>query len=431
MNHNAENPENMEPEDSTAPCSPLGFKNVIRLGYVSLFTDFSTEMILGLLPVFIHDQLGASYVIVGLIEGSAEAMNNLFRILTGVITDRLAKRKPLVLLGYALSSFAKPLFAFATTWPQAMVVRVTDRAGKGTRTSPRDALISDSIAKSEGGKAFGVHESLDQVGAVLGPLLAFLVFPLIGFRGIFWLSFAPAVVSLLILVFFVEEAVGLKKQTHLFENARQVLDRRFIFFLVALGVFLVGAYNFSFILLRASSLGVPYGQVPLVYVVINAVSVAAAFPCGILADRIGKMPVLGLSYIAFIATSAAGILLVGSWVYGFAVGGLFGIYLGISDTVQRAIIPDFTKSELKGTAYAFYYLLVGASSFLANSVFGYLWTSTSSSAAFEYSIVTSTVGVVALVFLLVMTSKSKLSRSRWGTHFTMVRSHYRKSMASL
>jgi MFS family permease len=397
---NKEIPENNESKD--AQPSLLGFKNVVRLGYVSLFTDFSTEMILGLLPVFIHDQLGASYVIVGLIEGSAEAMNNVFRILTGVITDRIAKRKPLVLFGYALSSFAKPLFAFATTWQQALVVRVTDRAGKGARTSPRDALISDSIAKSEGGKAFGVHESLDQVGAVLGPLVAFLVFPLIGFRGIFWLSFAPAVVSLLILVFFVKEAVGLKKQTHLLENARQVMDRQFIFILAVLAVFLVGAYNFSFILLRASSLGVPDGQIPLVYVVINAISVVAAFPCGILADRVGKMPVLGLSYIAFIVASVAGILLVGSWVYGFVIGGLFGVYMGISDTVQRAIIPDFTKIELKGTAYAFYYLLVGASSFVANSVFGYLWTFTSSSAAFEYSALTSTIGGIALVsFLLI------------------------------
>ena len=386
----------------------MGFKNVVRLGYVSLFTDFSTEMILGLLPIFIHDQLGASYVIVGLIEGSAEAVNNMFRILTGVITDRIAKRKPLVLLGYALSSFAKPLFAFVTTWPQALAVRATDRAGKGARTSPRDALISDSIAKSVSGKAFGVHESLDQIGAVLGPLVAYLVFPLIGFRGIFWLSFAPAIVSLLILVFFVKEAVGLKKQTRLFENARAVLDRRFISYLTVLGVFLVGAYNFSFILLRASSLGVSNGQVPLVYVVINAVSVAAAFPCGILADRVGKLPVLGLSYVAFIATSAAGIMLVGSWVYGFAIGCLFGIYFGISDSVQRAIVPDFTQKELKGTAYAIYYLLVGLASLAANSIFGYLWTFTNSLAAFEYSVGTSTVGLAALVFLIVTTGSGRV-----------------------
>ena len=399
MTRNEKTPE--EPHDVAAARNQLGFKNVVRLGYVSLFTDFSTEMILGLLPVFIHDQLGASYAIVGLIEGSAEAMNNLFRIITGVATDRLAKRKPLVLLGYALSSLAKPIFAVVTTWPQALAVRVTDRVGKGTRTSPRDALISDSIAKSQGGKAFGTHESLDQIGAVLGPLVAFLAFPLIGFRGVFWLSFAPAVVSLLILVFFVKEAVGLKKQTHLFANARQVLDRRFIFLLAVLGVFLLGAYNFSFILLRASSVGVAEGEIPLVYVVINAISVVVAFPFGLLADRIGKIPVLGLSYAAFIATSAAGIMFGGNWLYGFVIGGLFGVYLGISDPVQRSIIPDFTRSELKGTGYAFYYLLVGLTSLFANSIFGYLWTAMSSTIAFEYSVATSTAGVAALLLFMV------------------------------
>jgi len=394
------------PEEKPSANKPLGFKNVVRLGYVSLFTDFSTEMILGLLPLFIHDQLGASYAIVGLIEGSAEAVNNFFRILTGVITDRIAKRKSLVLFGYALSSFAKPLFALTTTWGQAFIVRVTDRAGKGARTSPRDALISDSIAKSESGKAFGVHSSLDQVGAVLGPLLAFIVFPYIGFRGIFWLSFAPAMVSLIILLFFVNEAVGLKKQRHLFENAKQVLNRRFIFLLVVLGAFLVGAYNFSFILLLASSLGVPDGQIPLVYVVINALSVVAAFPCGVLADRIGKVPVLLFSNLALIATSAAGILLVGGWVYGFVIACLFGIYLGASDTVQRAIIPDFTSTELKGTGYAIYYLLVGLTSLVANSIFGYLWTIMNSSVAFEYSVATSIVGTLALVVFMLASKSS-------------------------
>ena len=380
---------------------PAGFKNVVRLGYVSLFTDLSTEMILGLLPVFIHDQLGASYAIVGLIEGSAEAMNDFFRIVTGVITDRIARRKPLVLLGYGLSSFAKPLFALTTTWGQAFVVRVTDRAGKGTRTSPRDALISDSIAKSQAGKAFGVHSSLDQVGAVLGPLTAFFVFPLIGFRGIFWLSFAPAIVSLIILLFFVTETVGLKKQRHFFENASAVLNRRFVYLLAALSIFSIGAYNFSFILLRASSLGIPDGQIPLVYVTINALSVVAAFPSGILADKVGKIPVILLSYLIFIVTSVTGIMLVGNWSYGFVIASVFGLYLGISDPVQRAIIPDFTKTELKGTAYAIYYLTAGVCSLLANSIFGYLWTIATSSVAFQYALATSAVGGIALIFFLI------------------------------
>jgi MFS family permease len=378
----------------------LGFKNVVRLGYVSLFTDFSSEMIFSILPLFVHDQLGASYAIIGLMEGSAEAANDFFRIITGVITDRVAKRKPLVLLGYALSTFAKPLFALATTWGQAFAVRVTDRAGKGARTSPRDALISDSIAKAEAGKAFGVQSSLDQVGAVVGPLLAFLVFPLIGFKGIFWLSFIPGTLSLVILLFFVSEAVGLKKQTNLFQSARVVLTRRFLFLLAALTIFAAGAYSFSFILLRAASLGVPDGQIPLVYVVINAVTVVVAFPCGMLADKVGKAFVLLLSYIAFVATSFAGILLVGGWVDGFVIASLFGIYLGGSDTVQRAMIPDFTKAELKGTAYAFYYLLVGLGSFVANSIFGYLWTAVNSSVAFQFSIVMAGAGTFALLIFI-------------------------------
>ena len=368
-------------------------------------------MILGLLPVFIHDQLGASYALVGLIEGSAEAVNDFFRIVTGIVTDRIARRKPLVLIGYALSSFAKPLFAVTTAWGQALLVRVTDRAGKGVRTSPRDALISDSIAKSEAGKAFGVHSSLDQVGAVLGPLIAFFTFPFIGFRGVFWLSFAPATVSLIILLFFVTEAVGLKKQRHLFENARAVLNGRFIFLLAVFGIFLVGAYNFSFILLKASALGVPDAQVSLVYVTINAASVVFAYPFGILADRVGKLPVLLLSYLAFFSTSAIAMILVGNWFYAYVIALAFGVYLGISDVVQRAVIPDFTRKEFKGTAYAFYYLLVGITSFIANSVFGFLWTVSGSSVAFEYTLITSVAGAVALILFLALAARGGMEVS--------------------
>jgi len=392
-------------EDASNQRKSAGFRNVVRLGYVSLFTDLSTEMILSILPVFLKDQLGASYAIIGIIEGTADATNNLFRIVTGVITDRIARRKPLVLLGYALSSFAKPLFALTSSWGQAFVVRVVDRAGKGARTSPRDALISDSIAKSEAGKAFGIQGSLDQVGAVLAPLIAAAAFPLIGFRGVFWLSFAPAVVSLVILVFFVEEAFGLTKQRSMFANAAQVLNRRFITLLVVFGIFAVGAYNFSFILLMAASLGVPEGQVPFVYAVLNVATVVLAFPSGALADKIGKIPVLGLSYVVFFATSVTGIVLAGNSVYAYLIAFLFGGYLGISDTVQRSIIPEFSRSELKGTAYAFYYLIMGVGSFAANSVFGFLWSNVSSALAFEYTITTSIAGAVALLLFWLMSRK--------------------------
>ncbi|HKM75252.1 MAG TPA: MFS transporter, partial [Candidatus Bathyarchaeia archaeon] len=172
--------------------SKPGFRNVVMLGYVSLFTDVSTEMILGVLPLFIIINLGASPAILGLIEGVAEAVNYGCRVFTGVLTDKIGKRKLLVLLGYSLSSVAKPLFAVTSSWGQALAIRTIDRAGKGARTSPRDALISDSVAKSQAGKAFGTHSSMDQIGAVAGPLLAFALVPLIGIRGIFWVSFIPS-----------------------------------------------------------------------------------------------------------------------------------------------------------------------------------------------------------------------------------------------
>ena len=379
----------------------LGFRNVVMLGYVSLFTDLSTEMILGVLPFFIVTQLGASAAVLGLIEGSAEAVNNIFRVFAGILTDRFAKRKPLVLLGYALSSAAKPLFALATAWQQAFIVRIVDRAGKGTRTSPRDALISDSVSQGQAGKAFGAHQSLDQVGAVLGPVLAFLIIPLIGIRGVFWLSFAPAIISLIILLFFVADSTGLVKQRKLYENSKDLLrNRNFVFYLAALGIFSVGAYNFSFILLEAGALGVNESYIPLVYAFLNLSTVIIGFPAGILSDRLGKLPVLGLSYLVFMATSALGIVLTSNPLYGFMIAFIFGGYMAISDTVQRAIVPDFSKPELKGTAYAIYYTLIGVCALIANSVFGSLWTLLNHAAAFEYSLFMSFLGFGALLLFM-------------------------------
>jgi MFS family permease len=382
----------------------LGFKNVLRLGYVSLCTDVSTEMILGVLPLFIVRELGATALVLGFIEGVAEAINYFFRVLAGVMTDKIGRRKPLVLLGYGLSSVVKPLFAFANSWGHAFVVRVADRAGKGVRTSPRDALISDSAAKSQAGKAFGLHRSLDQVGAIVGPLLAFVVLPVVGIRGVFWLSFIPAALALVILLFFVVETRGLAKQKSIFENAREVLSHNFVLLLLILGVFTVGAYNFSFILLKAGSLGVQEANIPLVYACLNLATVVLGLPAGMLADRVGKVPILALSYAVFLVTSVAGALLTGNPLYAFPLAFLFGSYLAISETVQRAMIPDFTKPELKGTAYALYYTLVGVGSLVSNLIFGALWTNMGPATAFQYSIATSAVGIVALIVFILRTN---------------------------
>lgn len=402
-----------EPQtNSSGQAEELGFRNVVRLGYVSLFTDVSTEMILGILPFFIIVQLGASAAILGIIEGVAEASNYLFRVFAGVLTDRIGRRKPLVIIGYGLSSIAKPFFAVTSTWGQAFAVRLIDRAGKGTRTSPRDALISDSIKKSEAGKGFGLHRSLDQVGAVLGPLLAFVTLPLIGVRGVFWLSFAPAAVALLILLFFVRDTHTPARHQNVFKDTRTVLTREFIFLLAVIGVFSMGAYDYSFILLKAGALGITDPMIlALVYATLNIATVILGYPCGILADKIGKIPVLILSYGIFLLTSVAGFLLLGSWIYAFIIAFIFGSYIAILETVQRAMIPDFARPELKGTAYAIYYALIGACYLVANSIFGTLWTIWGPAAAFRYSMTTAAVGIVAVAAFMFARHKSLVLRS--------------------
>jgi MFS family permease len=183
---------------------------------------------------------------------------------------------------------------------------------------------------------------------------------------------------------------------------RSVLNRDFVFLLAFLGIFAVGAYNFSFILLKAGSLGISENDIPLVYAVLNVATVMLGLPAGMLADKVGKLPMLCVSYILFLVTSAAGSFLAGNAVYGFLLAFLFGSYLAISETVQRALIPDFTRPELKGTGYALYYTLIGICSFLANSIFGFLWTNLGSQVAFQFTLGTATAGIVALLLFMAL-----------------------------
>ncbi len=386
-----------------------GMRNVVNLGFVSLFTDVSSEMILGVLPLFVTVDLGATKALLGLMEGAADSLNYVFRTFAGVISDRIARRKPLVVLGYALSTVAKPFFSVTGNFTQALVVRLTDRAGKGIRTSPRDALISDSVKDKVSGRAFGLHRSLDQIGAILGPILAFFLIPVIGIRNLFLISLVPGAIAVAILVFFVVEKAGLKKTTSILANAGQVLNRKFASFLFVIGIFSVGAYNFSFVLVKANALGVDQATVPLVYAVLNVATVVAGLPSGLLADKVGKDKVLVGAFGLFALSTIASLLTTSGVVLAFGIAFLYGLYLGTSDTVQRAVIPSLTAGELKGTAYALYYLLLAACSLVANFIFGALYDQAPST-AFTYSLVTSLVAVLALTVLI----------SFWKTNSTLM-----------
>ena len=383
----------------------LGMKNVANLGIVSMFTDISTEMILGILPIFVITQLGATKELLGLMEGTADFLNYMFRVFSGAMSDRLGRRKPLVFLGYGLSTIAKPLFAFVTSWSGAFVVRLADRAGKGVRTSPRDALISESVKEAKSGTAFGLHRSADQVGAVVGPVLAFMLVPLFGFKGIFWISLIPGALSLIILIFFVQDRIRPKNSTPVFKNAGSVLTRRFKIFLLVMGIFALGAYNFSFVLVEANTLGVSSDTIALVYATLNVATIVVGFPSGILSDRFGKEKVLVVGFGIFFVASLAGAMATEGVLLAFGIAFVYGAYIGISETLQRALVPSFVSPELKGTAYSVYYLVIGVGSLVANLIFGVLSNHFSMGMAFTYSLITSSAGILGMLVFIVLKPK--------------------------
>ncbi len=385
---------------------PMGMRNVVALGFVSFFTDFSTEMILGILPLFIVTNLGASRAILGGIEGSAELISYAFRMVSGSLSDKLRKRKIFVLAGYGLSTVSKPFFAVTTGWLDAFVVRAGDRIGKGLRTAPRDALIADSISESSAGKAFGIHRTLDQMGAIVGPIAAFALLQVMDIRGIFLVSLIPGAIGVIILMFVVKEVVIRinrdSNTTRVISNFGNVLkgNRPFVFLLIISGIFSLGAFNYSFILLKAYNLGINKNIIPLVYAVINISHTAIGIPSGILADKIGKEKVLVMGYAVFAVSSLLMVILTGNSLYAYLLAAAFGLYMGISETLQRAVIPRYVSSELRGTAYGIYNLVIGSGFFVSNVTFGFLWDEYNLTIGVFYSIITSLAAMTGM-FLFV------------------------------
>lgn len=398
--------------DQNSNNKPIGMRNVVALGLVSFFTDFSTEMIVGILPLFIVTNLGAPRAILGGIEGSAELISYAFRMVSGSLSDKVGKRKIFVLAGYALSTISKPFFAIITGWLGAFAVRAADRTGKGLRTAPRDALIADSIPESISGKAFGIHRTIDQMGAIVGPIAAFALLQVMDIRGIFLVSLIPGAIAVIILIFIVKEVVIKKRLSStntatVFSNFGNVLkgNRPFVILLIISGVFSLGAFNYSFILLKASDLGINKNVIPLVYAVINISHTAIGIPSGLLADKIGKEKVLIIGYVFFAVSS---VLMVefttagggNSFLYAYVLASIFGIYIGISETLQRAIIPRYIPPVLRGTAYGIYNLVIGSGFFVSNVAFGYLWDNFNLSIAILYSILFTFTAIIAMALFI-------------------------------
>jgi MFS family permease len=398
--------------ENSEQSKPSGMRNVYAMGIVSFFTDFSTEMILGILPFFIVVGLGASRAVLGTIEGSAELVSYAFRIISGSLSDKTTKRKPFIIAGYGLSTISKPFFSAASGWIDAFAVRATDRIGKGLRTPPRDALIADSVSTENAGKAFGVHRTLDQAGAIVGPMVAFVLLQFIDIQGVFIVSLIPGAIAVLILIFVVKEVATKKHSTpNIFANMKQVVhgNRPFVMLLVISCLFSFGAFNFSFVLLRASDIGVEKNFIPIVYVVINIAHTIIGIPSGLLADKIGKEKVLLIGYGVFGISTLLMVTLSDNALYAYLLAGVFGVYMGISETVQRAVIPRYISSELRGTAFGLFSIVIGAGFFVGNVLFGLLWDSYGLASAAMYSIFFTLISMCSMIAFLRKYPENKIS----------------------
>ena len=376
-------------------------RNVFLLGLVSFFNDISSEMLYPLIPIFLTSVLGAPVAAVGLIEGLAEATASMTKGFSGWLSDRFQKRRPLVILGYAVSAVAKPLLGASTGWPMVLGLRFADRLGKGVRTAARDALIADSSDEKHRGRAFGFHRALDTSGAVVGPLLALALLGVLGedLRLVFMLAFVPAALGVLLLVLKVQERprkVGAGSGTLSFRLA--LFDRRFNLFLLAIMVFSLGNSSDVFLILRAKDLGFSTFLAVLAYAFYNVVYALASTPAGIISDRIGRKWVMGIGLLVF-AGVYSGFAFAGDPFLVWPLFAVYGFYIAMTEGVGKAFAVDLVPEGVRGTALGTYHMAVGLLSLPASFAAGLLWTLVSPAAAFALGAVMAVLAA-ALMFSL-------------------------------
>ncbi|MFZ2632647.1 MAG: MFS transporter [Desulfosalsimonadaceae bacterium] len=381
----------------------FGFgKNVTVAGLVSFFMDISSEMIYPLVPLFLANVLGVNKSVIGLIEGIAESTASLIRIFSGWFSDRIGNRKWLMAAGYGISTLSRPFMALAAGWHQVMGSRLIDRFGKGIRTAPRDAIIAESADSAYLGRAFGFHRSMDTMGAVMGPALAFFLLSVSSndYRKVFWLSMIPGVIAVLLIILLITE----KKKPFVAHADRPKLtfshfDWRFKFFVVIAGIFALGNSSDVFLILRAQQIGISTQMIPVVYLVFNLVYSLSSIPSGMAADRFGKKRVIFLGFVLFAVLYSGFALASGTRVV-WMLFGLYGLFMGLTEGIQKAFLTTIIPADFKATAFGVYNTVVGIAMLPASLIGGWLWDKVSPSATFYFGSVTAAVS--ALLFIVFM-----------------------------
>jgi len=360
--------------------------NVIITGITSFLTDISSEMIYPLLPLYLTTQLGASPAIVGLIEGIAESLASLLKVFSGYISDRVQKRKGLAMLGYASSTVGKFLLFLSTSWVWVLGGRIVDRFGKGVRTAPRDALIADSTAKERRGRAFGLHRALDTAGAVVGVGLAyyFLTTRQGDYKAVFLYSLIPAALGVAVLSLAREtKAVKATASERPLSFNWSALPTRLKAFLAVVLLFTLGNSSNQFLLLRAKNLGFTPESVLLLYMAYNIIYALFSYPAGRLSDRIGRKSLLVAGYI-FYGLVYFGFALVREASYLWLLFAAYGLYIALTEGVQKALMADLAPVELRATLIGLHATFVGIGLFPASFLAGILWNAFGAPAPFYF-----------------------------------------------
>ncbi len=390
-------------------------RNIFFLGVVSLLTDVSSEMIFTLIPLFLKNLLGVPTLIIGLVMGVTEGVESILKIFSGWLSDKVKKRKSFALLGYGLSTLAKPFMYLAAAWGHVLGVRFVDRVGKGIRTSPRDALVADSAPAEERGKSFGLHRAMDTAGAVVGlgiaAVIIFLSEPetlkltLDSYHSLVLVGIVPAVLAVLVLLFLVREPKKASPQDmpeKFIENPPEMkkgFGTQFKIFLGIMIIFTLGNSSDAFLILRADNLGFSAFHILLMLVLFNAVYALTSRRAGMLSDKLGRTWVIASGWFIYALVYLGFALSSGGWLI-WLLFAFYGLYYGVAEGVTRALVADMAVAELRGTAYGLYHGTVGFALLAASLLAGWMWDSISPTTPFFFGAGLAALAMVALLVLL-------------------------------
>lgn len=378
-------------------------RTIIALGFVSFFTDLSSEMIYPLLPVFLSGMLGGGAVALGVVEGVAESTAALFKIISGIWADRTRRRKPFLMAGYGLAGLVRPLIGLAGAWPVVAVIRFADRIGKGVRTSPRDALIADVADPIQRGRAYGFHRAMDHAGAVVGPLVAaaLLTGAGVSLRHVFLLAAVPAAAVMLILSVWVKEPKGgyvPETKPVMVRESLGGLGRDFKLFILAMLVFTLGNSTDAFLLLRLSDAGVPPAWVAVLWSLLHVVKMAATYAGGRWSDRVGRRRMVICGWATYAAVYFGFALADGpGWLIAIFLS--YGIFYGFTEPSEKAWVADLVPAGRRGAAFGYYHGVIGLAALPASLVFGVIWRVWSPATAFAVGAVLAGLASIPLFMI--------------------------------